>query len=297
MFSSTQLSEGQIVAICQYEKKDGVEMISAPLAVSRMAVSSAQIQEDNQKGKAALTIHTWKDHLWDIGSKHDAPAPMPIDNLHTTGAQEGAVTESATPSEQCIEVAEAPIPETSILVYSKEEVSTLLRLSLLQAISTTLQALPVSSFPITLSTFYSTYILPSRPAFPTLLVPSNSEPSPQDITIKGSTYKSVTAFIKAAEKETLLTTKALPKHTELVVTGVSSGHPAVQGHNSFATIGALEAKAAKKAEREEALREKEALAQQELEIRELWKPHQTTVELFQVMKARSVLLPLPRTSC
>lgn len=298
MFHSSSLSEGQLVAICQYERKDGVALMSAPLAIGRMAVPSDQLAEG--KGKATLIVHTWKDHLWDSGSKREAPVPTPIGAQNqvpvTDSDDEDAspVDENVTtpPAEETETDVPAAVESTSVAAYSKEEVSTLLRLSLLQAISTTLATLPASAFPIPLSTFYSTYVLPSRPAFPSLLLPSPiAEPNPQDITMKGSSHKSLTAFIKAAEKEVLLATKAPQKHTqqpELVITSVNGRHPSVQGHNSFVTIGDIEAKAAKKAQREEQEREKQAQAQGELEVRELWKPHQSTVELFQAMNARYI---------
>lgn len=298
MFHSSSLSEGQLVAICQYERRDDTPTMSAPLAVGRMAVSSDQLSDE--KGKATLIIHTWKDHLWDLGSKGDVPDPTPIGSKHdneiekeeeASASRDTPGGDAVTPEAEATSTPPAVEPPPSDVPYTKEEVSTLLRLSLLQAISTLLAALPTSSFPIPLSTFYSTYILPSRPAFPSLILPSASvsEPNPQDINIKASSHKSLTAFIKSVEKETILTTKAPQKHAptaEIVITAVNGGHPAVQGHRSFVTIGEIEATAAKKAQRAEQAREKEALAHQELEIRELWKPHASTVPLFQAMDAR-----------
>jgi translation initiation factor 2D len=32
---------------------------------------SVEITSARKKGKAVLLIHTWKDHLWDVGSKPD----------------------------------------------------------------------------------------------------------------------------------------------------------------------------------------------------------------------------------
>ncbi len=298
MFHSSSLSAGQLVAICQYERRDDTPTMSAPLAVGRMAVSSDQLSDG--KGKATLIIHTWKDHLWDLGSKGDVPDPTPIGSKHdneiekeeeASASRDTPGGDAVTPEAEATSTPPAVEPPPSDVPYTKEEVSTLLRLSLLQAISTLLAALPTSSFPIPLSTFYSTYILPSRPAFPSLILPSASvsEPNPQDINIKASSHKSLTAFIKSVEKETILTTKAPQKHAptaEIVITAVNGGHPAVQGHRSFVTIGEIEATAAKKAQRAEQAREKEALAHKELEIRELWKPHASTVPLFQAMDAR-----------
>ncbi|KIY73343.1 hypothetical protein CYLTODRAFT_342432 [Cylindrobasidium torrendii FP15055 ss-10] len=286
MFSST-LSEGQLVAVCQYEKKNGAHSMSAPLAVGRTSVSSDGMKDRNLKGKAAITIHTWKDHLWDMGSKQDVPEASPVginvqDDSDDESPSKENLPEIAPQNETPVAATEPSQKDTAI--YSKEDVSSLLRFALLQALST---AISPSAFPITLSTFYSTYVLPCRPAFPSQLIPceGEGEPDPRDLTIKGSTHKSVTAFIKAAEKENLLTTKLPPKHSELLVTGVNTNHPSLQGHVGFVTLGALEAKAAKKVQNEEKRQQQEAVAQNELDVQELWKPHQSTVALFQAMGA------------
>ena len=61
---------------------------------------------------------------------------------------------------------------------------------------------------------------------------------------------------------------------------VSSKHSLVLGHVSFPTVRDIEAKAAKKAAREEKERLAAEGSSQEMEVRELWKPHLVTVDLF-----------------
>ena len=93
---------------------------------------------------------------------------------------------------------------------------------LLQAISTLLASVPSSTFPIPATLFYTNYILPSRPAFPTLVLAPSSHPDdaeklqidPQEINIKASTHKSLTSFLKGMDKLGLLTLKQPQKHSQ-----------------------------------------------------------------------------------
>ena len=89
-------------------------------------------------------------------------------------------------------------------------------------------------------------------------------------------------FLKAAEKSALLTLKSPQKQQpDVLVTSVNASHPEVVDHTPFVTVKDLELKAAKKAAREE--KEKESQSNGKIEIKELWKPHQSTVELFEAM--------------
>ncbi|KAE9383632.1 hypothetical protein BT96DRAFT_1008946 [Gymnopus androsaceus JB14] len=126
--------------------------------------------------------------------------------------------------------------------------------------------LPASPFPIPATTFYTTYILPNRPYFPEKLIsvspPGDSstptttyDPDPYTITLKSSSHKSLFAFLKSAEKTSLITTKSPPKkhsaQTDILIASVNATHPDVQAHASYVTVGEVEAKAARKALREE----------------------------------------------
>ncbi|KAJ7468669.1 eukaryotic translation initiation factor SUI1 family protein [Mycena latifolia] len=292
------LSEGQLVSISQYAHGE-IPRLSVPLAVGRMALPSDQIQDGRQeKGKAVYVLHTWKDHLWDMGSKPDMPEPTSfalqpegsesVPDASSSPTDDGTAQETPPPplgedpeaSEEA-PTATLPTPPT----YTPNEISALLHTSFLQALSTVLAELPASSFPISASTFFETYILPYRPAFPNTILPNASESlSPHEITIKTSGHKSLTAFLKSLEKASLLTLKAPPKHgqqTELAVTGVNVKHPSVAGHKSYVTVKDMETKAAKMAQREERLKEAEQASGHWVEVRELWKPHLKSVELFE----------------
>ena len=102
--------------------------------------------------------------------------------------------------------------------------------TLLQAIATSLSALPPSSFPLPSSAFYTNHLLPSRPS-------STLSQTPLDI--KHSTHKSLTAFLKTAEKANLLSLKTIKN--ELFVATVSQNHPEVAGHKVYSSLRDAEA--------------------------------------------------------
>ena len=273
-----------------------------------MALPGDQIRKAAQgKGKAVNISHTWKDHLWDMGSKKD----IPEDSVFSATEQEAHpvvvheekdVNEvSSLPRENSVGFAPDEPVTSSTISYSPQEVTELLNKSLLQAISTTLSSLPSSGFPIAATLLYSNHILPSRPAFPSLVLsltnlaedsdrPSDESPPRIDteITIKSSSHKSLTTFLKAAEKASLLTLKAPQKQQpDILVTSVNFSHQTIKDHIVFVTVRDLELKAAKKAAREEKARQALAV-NNHIEIKEFWKPHQVTIDLFEGMGARFV---------
>ena len=297
------LREHQLVAIRQYVRIDDQPALSPPVAIGRMALPSDQLRSSaKEKGKAVLVVHAWKDFLFDMGSKTDLPA----DTILTTSStqeqeddsrekdEEGGTATLPPPSDKPPSPTPEPAGAPTSVSYNAGEVTELLNKALLQAISTSLKSLPSSSFPIPATLLYTNHILPSRPAFPTLVVSpaswsenllSGSTDAPHidtDITIKASSHKSLTTFLKGAEKSALLTLKSPQKQQpDVLVTSVNASHPDVIHHTPFVTVRDLELKAAKKAAREE--KEKESRSSREVEIKELWKPHQSTVELFEGM--------------
>jgi translation initiation factor 2D len=46
--------------------------------VGRMAVDADKIDHGVTKGKAVIVLHTWKDHLWAIGSKGEPPEAVSV---------------------------------------------------------------------------------------------------------------------------------------------------------------------------------------------------------------------------
>ncbi|KAJ7619471.1 eukaryotic translation initiation factor SUI1 family protein [Roridomyces roridus] len=273
----SDLKEGQLVAVCQYthRSKNGATL-SVPLAVGRMAVAGDRIQ-DGEKGKAVFVLHVWKDFLWDMGGKpQDMPEQRPLAALVDQPESEAAEGDEEIPVDK--------LTITAQPAYTPAEISTLLQASLLQALST---KIPASAFPLSASVFYETYILLFRPAFPHSVLPpgagtENSSDigpgNPQNITIKSSAHKSLTAFLKAMDKAGLLTSKTAPKQNELLVTAVvDERHPSVAAHRGFVTLGEVEARAAKKAVNEEKKREKEEEGGRRVEVRELCKASGRTI--------------------
>jgi len=287
--------------------------LSPPLAVGWMALPSDQLKTVGKKGKAVLVIHTWKDRLWEMGSKGDMPEDTILGTAAVEEEEEGQASakEEDTPTPApASESSTAQLREASI-TFTPDEVTELLNKALLQAVSETLSSAPSSVFPMPATILYTNHILPSRPAFPTIvLTPTcivNSEGEPftfetrhpppveTDITIKSSSHKSLTTFLKAAEKSGLLTLKPPQKQQpDVLITSVNSSHPNVKSHKPFVTAKSVELREAKKAARTSE-RENQAKSA-EVQIKELWKPHQSTVNLFEAMRARQVYrLYLPTT--
>lgn len=290
------LREHQLVAIRQYGRGDKEPELSAPVAVGRMAVPSDQVHNAaTEKGKAVHVWHTWKDHLWDMGSKKDIPESTTIGTgyAQTEGDSDSSEAGEATIDDNATPPPPSPLPEVEVtptVRYSPAEVTELLNKSLVQAIHSSLKKLPASSFPIPATLLYTNYILPSRPAFPTLVLhPSEdiaeTKESPRvdtEITIKASSHKSLSTFLKAAEKLGLLTLKPPQKQQpDILVMSVNATHPYVASHTPYVMVKDLELKAAQKAAKEE--KERETDARKEVEIKELWKPHQVTVDLFEAL--------------
>jgi translation initiation factor 2D len=299
VYHTPSLAEGTLVCIREYTRKDDKAYLSVPLAVGQMALPSDQLTSGGkEKGKAVLMTHVWKDHLWDMGSKPDVPEDKAVQiggqkagsSQDEPGSENQGAATLPPPSENDEQEPQVS-PSEAVVSYTPQEISELLQKSLLQAIMGPLASAPASTYPIPATQFYSNFILPSRPAFPTLVLRPSSSPSeddevhidPQTISIKTSTHKSLTAFLKASEKLGLVTVKQPQKRsqqTDSLVMSVSAKHPQVLGHVSFPTVRDIEAKAAKKAAREEKERLAAEGSSQEMEVRELWKPHLVTVDLF-----------------
>lgn len=172
--------------------------------------------------------------------------------------------------------------------------TTLLRSSLLQAIQTTLSSVPQSSFPISSSIFYTIYILPARPFYvrpPSPSASSSSDspslpPTHTPVDIKHSTHKSLSAFLRSSQSQGLI--KLKDNRPDASIVAVFPKHPDVEHHRKYRTVGDEEKKERREREKEEGKREGKESGKKEMEIEELWKPHQTSVKLFEDMKVRYV---------
>ncbi|KAJ7793012.1 eukaryotic translation initiation factor SUI1 family protein [Mycena olivaceomarginata] len=221
------LNEGQLVSISQYTHAEK-PTLSSP--------SDDRLRDGGQeKGKAVYVLHTWKDHLWDMGTKPDLPEAVPFaletepaPDTSSPLATDNNEVENSSPSED--PAAPEEIPPMSLKRHAPTHQMKFLRCStpsLLQALSTVLSEVPAS-----LLFRYRPRCVPSHP-------------------------------------------KGLTKHgqqTEIMVTAVNATHPSVAAHRSYPTT---------KAQHEERLKEVEQESSHWVEVKELWKPHLRSVELFE----------------
>nr|VWO97766.1 N/A [Ganoderma boninense] len=296
---SSALIPDQIVSVTQYHNG----AIGPPLAVGRMAVSSDTLRSAeavDAKGKAVYILHAWKDALWEMGpsKKTDPPAPMeikssetettvgddaaPSDNSTAAGAAVSpSPSNDATPAQVEAQVdseAQASTEETAekkTAALTPEDVSECLRLAIIHAIGTTLAAAPPSTFPMPASTFWSSYVLPARPA---AALGQNGLADANLIDVKHSTHKNVKSFLKACAKEGLV--KLKETKGDVVVTAIYPQHSAVLARRPHRTIADLEAKTKKAEQREQKEKEAEEKRKGEIHVVELWKPFGTTVPFF-----------------
>lgn len=114
-----------------YPTVNGVPQIGPALAVGHMALPSDQIRGSG-KGKGVNIVHTWKDHLWEMGRKEDPPPPRAIELNQRTDSEIGgegssigdpdtpAGTKSESPREGL-----SPPPDKPQTVPPKEEINPL----------------------------------------------------------------------------------------------------------------------------------------------------------------------------
>nr|VWO97767.1 Mixed-linked glucanase [Ganoderma boninense] len=235
---SSALSPDQLVSVTQYYNG----AIGPPLAVGRMALSSdtlSSAESMDAKGKAVYILHAWKDALWEMGpsKKTDPPAPVEIKSSETettvgddaaSGDNSTAVSAEVSPSPssdatpaqvegQVDPEAQASTEETvekKTAALTPEDVSECLHLAIIHVIGTTLAAAPPSTFPMPASTFWSSYVLPARPA---AALGQNGLADVNLIDVKHSTHKNVKSFLKACAKEGLV--KLKETKGDVVVTG------------------------------------------------------------------------------
>ncbi|KAI0742631.1 eukaryotic translation initiation factor SUI1 family protein [Daedaleopsis nitida] len=293
---STPLSPDQLVSITQYHRGG----LGPPIAVGRMAVSSDTLrstEDTDVKGKAVYVLHTWKDALWDMGpSKKADPPPLQDMKPPTTSEESSILQDAAKPSDpelaeptfrdEAYQTSTHPGPQVPAIasgansgVLTPEDVSDCLRSAVLQAIGMNLAGVPPSTFPMSASTFWSSYVLPARPA---QALGTNGLADANAVDVKQSTYKNVKSFLKACAKEGLI--KLKETKGDVVVSAVYPEHPAVASKRPHRTIGDLQAKARKAEDREQKEKEAKEKRRGEIQIVELWQPHATTVPLFDAAK-------------
>jgi translation initiation factor 2D len=154
-------------------------------------------------------------------------------------------------------------------VAAPPEVSARLRAAFLQALRTTLADLPSSAFPMPTTTLYTVHILRARAFTQTATTP---------VDIKHSTFKSLSAFLRTAEKGGLL--KLKDARPDVVVVAVYPTHADVVAHRLHRTVGEEESRRRRAEEREAQQAAAAANAGKSMKVTELWKPHLGTLPLF-----------------
>ena len=186
--------------------------------------------------------------------------------------------------------AAAPIPEEA-LPLSPTDISTLLTLALLQALSS--DAVASLSFPIPASQLYSGHILPNRPAY----IPKHQR---DDVVIGKSEWKKLGKWMKEASKDGLLKIKEVKGDAVIqrwarfrpglgweLTCSFDAKHPSLLSHEDFLTIAQDDARAAKRAAKAAASGEGTTAGaagakSKVLDIEELWRPSGTGVAFWEV---------------
>ncbi|KZV70577.1 hypothetical protein PENSPDRAFT_579249 [Peniophora sp. CONT] len=252
---------GQLVSV-------GTNTLGPALAVGRMILDGDRIISENiTKGKAVNILHTHKDSLWALGSKSSPPEPTPVEfsNGRATADLKSSQSAGALPAPNTSGQGDDDLPP----LIPGAKVSAALKDALLQVIKSSNSTTP--AFPIAASTFYTSHILPSR-AIRTI---HSSTP----VDIKHSTFKSFGAFLKQSEKQGLL--KLKDARGEVNVLSVNSDADDVILHRIHSTVGDYENTKKKKKEREGKREAMNEAKEKQITVEELWKPHLTTVKLFE----------------
>lgn len=196
-------------AVSQISADDGEERegdfdtdgLTEQLAATSLPASTSSKKKGKGKDKKSAAVAT------------DAEAPGPS----SENAAEGDIRAPAAAEE---EAGEAPL--------SPAEVDTILLNALLLALSTSPALAKPATLPLSASTLYSTYLLPSRPASP---------PAHATADLKKSSFKKLDRFVKAAVKKGYLTAKEVKKGSgEWIVTQVETRHPDAEKVPRYRTV-------------------------------------------------------------
>ncbi|KAI6020548.1 hypothetical protein EDC04DRAFT_3118322 [Pisolithus marmoratus] len=274
----------QLAAIAKYIT-DSPTMRGPPFVVRCLAADLEKLKAGG-KGRAVHLLHSWKDYLFAMGSKADPPGVVEIQEVgENKESEEGeiagtnAVGEQGKPSAKVQEVedntkppvdlAPAPLQNRGVHHFTQRPIADNTRC---------LKTLQTSSFPIPTGTLYSSYVLSYRPEFfrrnslesDSSLALSGNDGGTSEyplMDIKHSTHKSLATFVKILDKNGILTIEEMKP--EPLVMGVSASHPEDLFDTPYVSLLDKQLKEEKWEKRDEEERAKV----QEMEIKELWKPH------------------------
>ncbi|EIW65985.1 hypothetical protein TREMEDRAFT_45974 [Tremella mesenterica DSM 1558] len=289
------VKEGEVVALVSPHNGEegevvyvGVSRVVAPGGLSGALERRKRNLEqgvEREEGRFAEILCIVDDYLWKLGSKpslspfHLLPPQNPLapnpEHTPSSSAQHQKLAKlSFTEEEQSANKPVQPLSPT--------EISTLLSVSLLQALST----LDPSQLPMPASLLYSAHVLPSRPAY----IPKEQR---DDVVIGKSEWKRLAKWMKEVSKDGLIKTKE--SKGEVVIVSVDQSHPALDGHKGHLTVAEEDRKAAKRAMKEaegDNMRVAEKGMKGELKIEELWRPTGANVGFWEECGVdKSVLHP------
>ncbi|WVQ79675.1 hypothetical protein IAT38_001775 [Cryptococcus sp. DSM 104549] len=281
-----QVGKDQLVSfVTSPGRNDEVHYVGVGRVVSRGGMKGAWERRlenlngcgDKDEGKFADVLCIIDDNLWELGSKPElATFTLPPPDRPLVALPESSLAESgpsqSSPSPPPVEDLSIAAPDaapasSNSAPLSPSEISSILSLSLLQALTT----LEKTAFPMPASLLYSAHVLPNRPAY----IPVEKR---EEVVIAKSEWKKLAKWMKEVGKDGLL--KIKESKGEVTVVSFDPQHPALQTHAEFTTVAQDELKAAKRAARETASTEASggdgaksgSAAGKGILIEELWKP-------------------------
>ncbi|KAI6042425.1 hypothetical protein EDC04DRAFT_3139203 [Pisolithus marmoratus] len=281
--SSQTVVPPQLAAIAKYIT-DSPTMRGPPLVVRCLAADLEKLKAGG-KGKAVHLLHSWKDYLFAMGSKADPPGVVEIQEVgENKESEEGeiagtnAVGEQGKPSAKVQEVEGNTKPPVDLAPAPLNRGVHHFTQRLIADNTWYPKTLQTSSFPIPAGALYSSYVLSYRPEFfrrNSLESDSSLALSGNDggtskyplMDIKHSTHKSLATFVKILDKHGILTIEEMKP--EPLVMGVSASHPEDLSDTPYVSLRDKQLKEEKREMRDEEERAKV----QEMEIKEVWKPH------------------------
>ncbi|KAJ2076676.1 hypothetical protein H4R24_005568 [Coemansia sp. RSA 988] len=195
------LEKGNLVAVCCLGNL-------AAQAIGTLAIDTKDIHHvAGAKGKAVLIAHTYRDHLWESGSKEMLPEIALTGRKGIPTCSEVTTDEGSCPSSSISEsVGDAGAkPDMLNKTRAKDdslassilptEMDLLMMTALKQVMTTVLDERNATDLlPMNSSTLYSGYLVPNGP-------------QGFEIDVKKSTYKKLSKFLKASEKHGLVKLK------------------------------------------------------------------------------------------
>ncbi|KAG0779657.1 hypothetical protein G6F22_010513 [Rhizopus arrhizus] len=212
-----ELDQGDLVAIT-------VKGYRYPLAIGTMVLPTSDIKpRSGMKGKAVHIIHVYQDYLWTMGDKSEPPQlSQELDESDDEEGVDEEVKEEIVNEKEQEEKEEKLVEQEPVKQLSIEEIDDILKTSLYHALVYKITPDNNTIFPISASSFYSAYIMPSRPV------------GAEAADIKKSSWKKLQKFLKVIEKSGLLKTKE--QRGETMIMSIQWSHPTLQQVAKYKTI-------------------------------------------------------------